>query len=119
MNVAVLGASAKPERYSHQAVVRLMAENHTVFPVNPSLSEIHGIAVYPNLMRIPVPVETVTVYLAAKRSTPLENEFLQLKPRRVIFNPGAENPELMAGLRESGVECVEACTLVLLSTDQF
>ena len=119
MNVAVLGASAKPERYSHQAVVRLMAENHTVFPVNPSLSEIHGIAVYPNLMRIPVPVETVTVYLAAKRSTPLENEFLQLKPRRVIFNPGAENPALAERLRAAGIATEEACTLVLLNTGAF
>jgi len=119
MNAAVLGASAKPERYSNQAVVRLMAENHTVFPVNPKLSEIQGIKVYPSLMQVPESLDTVTVYLAPEKSSRLENELLEVKPRRVIFNPGAENPDLMAGLQESGIECIEACTLVLLSTGQF
>ena len=119
MNVAVLGASARPERYSNQAVARLTALKHTVFPVNPSLSEIHGIKVYYSLLQIPESLDTVTVYLAPEKSSPLESELLEVKPRRVIFNPGAENPSLMTVLQAAGIHCLEACTLILLATDQF
>jgi predicted CoA-binding protein len=119
MNVAVLGASGKPERYSNQAVALLKARGYTVFPVNPQIEMIHGEKVYPCLTQIPVPVDTVTVYVAAATSSALRDDLIQVKPRRVIFNPGAENPALQAALAERGVETIEACTLVLLGTHQF
>jgi len=119
MNVAVLGASVKPERYSNQAVSRLIAKDHTVFPVNPNLSEIYGTRVYPSLTQVPEPIDTVTVYLGPEKSSSLEKELLRVNPRRIIFNPGAENQELMVGLENSGIECIQGCTLALLSTGQF
>ncbi|MFN2351688.1 MAG: CoA-binding protein [Kiritimatiellia bacterium] len=119
MNVAVLGASNKPERYSHQAVKLLAARGHTVFPVNPALHDIDGIKAYPGLSVITQPINTITVYLGAARSSALTQELLTARPRRVIFNPGAENPGLAGQLREAGVEILEACTLVLLKTEQF
>jgi len=119
MNVAVLGASANPERYSHQAVARLQANGHAVFPVHPTVSEILGIPVRASLSDIPVPLDTVTVYLSPGKSAALVGDFLRSRPRRVILNPGAENPPLTASLREHGIEVVEACTLVLLASGQF
>ena len=119
LNVAVLGASPKPERYSNKAVALLKAKGHTVFPVHPSIPEIHGIRTYSRLTHILAPIDTVTVYLAAEKSSAIKDDLLQTKPRRVIFNPGAENPLLAAALERQGSQTLDACTLVLLNTDQF
>jgi predicted CoA-binding protein len=119
MNVAVLGASAKPERYSNQAVERLLAAGYRVFPVHPALEEVHGVSVCASLGDIDAAVDTVTVYLSPERSAALRDELLALRPRRVIFNPGAENPELADALRGQGIAVLEACTLVLLASGQF
>lgn len=119
MNVAVLGASANPERYSNQAVALLNAKGHTVFPVHPTVPEIHGLKVYPSLAELPETVDTVTVYLAAAKSSALAADFRLARPRRVIFNPGAENPALAASMEREGCLVLDACTLVLLHTGQF
>lgn len=119
MNVAVLGASNKPERYSFQAV-KLLAENgHTVFPVHPSLVMVDGIRAFKQLADIPVPIHTITVYLGPERSTQLAAAILAARPQRVIFNLGAENPSLAETLRAAQIETENACTLVLLRTKQF
>jgi len=119
MNVAVLGASNKPDRYSYKAVKMLGEKGHVVFPVHPGLDDIEGIHVYKSLEDIPDPLDTITVYLSAANSDRIAESILESRPRRVIFNPGAENPELEARLQAEGVNVVEACTLVLLSTGQF
>ena len=119
MNVAVLGASNKPERYSHQAVVLLAKKGHAVFPVHPALAEIEGHRVFKRLADVPAPLHTVTMYVSPSLSTGLADEILAAKPARVVFNPGTENPELEAKLAAAGIETVRACTLVLLRTGQF
>ncbi|MFH1476507.1 MAG: CoA-binding protein [Verrucomicrobiota bacterium] len=119
MNVAVLGASNKRERYSYQAVKLLAEKGHAVFPVHPAISEIDGIPVFKRLSDIALPIHTITVYLAAERSAALADEILSVCARRVIFNPGAENPGLAQRLHEIGVEATDACMLVMLKTGQF
>jgi len=119
MRVAVLGASAKEERYSHQAVLRLKEAGHEVYPVNPALSELAGLKVWPDLSALRQNIDTVTVYLSAANSSGLADALCQLHPRRVIFNPGAENSLLADKLRAAGIEVQLACTLVLLKTNQF
>ena len=119
LGVAVLGASANPERYSHKVVVRLMAHGHTVFPVNPGLKSLLGLKVFASLADLPAPPHTVTLYVGPERSTALADTIVATRPRRVIFNPGSENPALAERLKRSGIEVLEACTLVLLSTGQF
>ena len=119
MKVAVLGASNKPDRYSYKAVKKLFEKGHDPLPVHPGLDEIDGIPVYKRLQDIPEPVDTITVYLSAARSDQVAEDIVSHGARRVIFNPGAENSALGARLEAEGVEVVEACTLVLLSTDQF
>jgi predicted CoA-binding protein len=119
MNVAIVGASAKQDRYSYKAVMMLHELGHAVYPVHPTLTAIEGIPVFAAMRLIPVPLDTVTVYLSAANQAQVAEEMLACRPRRVIFNPGAENPALAARLREAGIEALEACTLVLLKTGHF
>ncbi len=119
MNVAVLGASNKPERYSYKAVMMLKEKGHTPYPVHPTLSELEGIKVFASLRQIPVALDVVTVYLRPEHHAALADEIVQSKPRRVIFNPGAENPWLAGRLQAAGIESLNACTLVLLKTGRF
>ena len=119
MNVAVIGASNKPARYSYQAVKLLAEKGHAVFPVHPAIAEIDGMPVFKRLANISVPIHTITVYLAPERSAALADEIISAHSKRVIFNPGAENPSIFQRLQEIGVEAINACTLVLLQTNQF
>jgi predicted CoA-binding protein len=117
--VAVLGASDDESRYSYKAVQRLKRAGFRTIPVNPALDQVLGLQATASLADIQEPVDTVTVYLSAKRSTPLAGEISALKPGRVILNPGAENPHLEQTLDRAGIPWLHACSLVMLSTGQF
>ena len=117
--VVILGASDKPERYAHKAQMALLHHGHAVVPVHPRLKEIEGQAVVPDLSEVTGPVDTVTMYVGPAISAGLAEKLVALKPTRVIFNPGAENAELSDKLTAAGIQTEEACTLVLLATDQF
>lgn len=116
---AILGASDDPERYAYKAMERLLEKGHRVVLVNPKLGPFRDLPVVPNLSKISEPIDTVTVYLSAKRSTPLMDELARMKPGRVVFNPGAENPELERALDEAKIPWLHACTLVLLATGRY
>jgi len=119
MNVAVVGASNKPDRYSYKAVKSLSAKGHRVFPVHPRIKDIDGLAVYASLGLIEEKLDTLTMYVGAETSARMSGEILSARPRRIIFNPGAENHELFKKAEEAGIEVIDACTLVMLSTGQF
>ncbi len=120
MKVAVLGASPKPDRYSNQAVRLLIEHGHEPVPVNPGYDEIEGLPTVRALGELtPGSIDTLTLYVGPDRSAALADDIVQLKPRRVIFNPGAENRTLAEQLREHDLKTVEACTLVMLRTGQF
>jgi len=118
-NVAVLGASCNPERYSYKAVKMLSEDDYSVFPVHPSEKPIDDIRCYPSLNAIQEPLDTITVYLSEKNSISLVDEIIESNPRRVILNPGAENNELKRQCESAGIQVQEACTLVLVKTGQF
>lgn len=118
-HVAVLGASANPERYSNKAVVMLLEHGYRVTPVNPSGAEIQGIISAKSLEDINGPVDTLTMYVNAERSTALQDNILKLNPKRIIFNPGSENSKLEEACLDAGIMIEQACTLVLLQTGQF
>ncbi len=119
MNVAVVGASDNPEKYSYQAVMLLREKGHTVFPVHNSIREIGGVKVYPSVKDIKEPLDTISLYVNQEISSRLAQEFFDKKPRRMIFNPGAENPELESKATAKGIKTLNACTLVMLRTNQF
>jgi len=117
--VAILGASPKPDRYAYKAFRMLRDHGHRAIPINPAFEEILGEKCYPKIADAPQPLDTVTMYLGEARSNPLIDEIIAAKPRRIIMNPGAENPALAAQAEEAGIEVVEGCTLVMLQTGQF
>jgi len=117
--VVVVGASPNPERYSNKAVRALLDHGHRVIPVHPAVSEIHGIPVARSLEEVNEEVDTVTLYVSAAISSKLQDTLLDLHPGRVIFNPGTENTDLRIALERENIECLEACTLVMLATGQF
>lgn len=114
----VLGASLKPERYSHQAVRMLRAHGHPVIAVG--LRE-GLVGDTPILRDIPpgAVVHTVALYLNANNQAPWMDRILGLRPARIIFNPGAENPVLMRAAQAGGIATEEACTLVMLRSGQY
>ena len=117
--VVIVGASDNPERYSHRALLLLRKHGHEVVPVHPKLTEIEGVPVIADLNLINGPVDTITMYVGSAISAGLQDKLIRLKPRRVIFNPGAENAVLAEALQKAGIVSEEACTLVLLNTGQF
>jgi predicted CoA-binding protein len=115
----ILGASDNPVRYSHKAMLMLERYGHEVILVHPSLGHIDNRPVRQHLSEISDPVDTVTMYVNPSISDTLAGDLIALKPRRVIFNPGSENPQLARSLRHAGIVVEEACTLVLLQTGQY
>jgi predicted CoA-binding protein len=119
-NVAILGASDKPDRYSYQAMELLEEYGHKTFLVHPRLTEIEGRKVVASLNDIEErEIDTLTMYVNPTISDQKEEEILALKPKRVIFNPGTENARLEEVLLEAGISSERACTLVLLRTNQY
>ena len=114
----VLGASTNESRYSHKAVIMLQEEGHEVYPIGIKKGQIAGVEILIGQPEIKN-VGTITVYLSAKNQEPMYDYILSLKPKRIIFNPGAENAELSGLAREAGIRVVQACTLVLLRTGQY
>lgn len=114
----VLGASDNPSRYSYLAIRRLRAQGHPVKAVGRNHSVVDDVVIETE----PLPfegIDTVTLYLSPQHQPQYYDYILSLSPRRIIFNPGAENPELERLAAGKGIVTLEACTLVMLSTAQF
>lgn len=114
----VLGASLKPERYANIAMHRLVQNGHDVVAVGLRAGEVAGVSIATESKYFNT-IDTVTLYLNAARQEPFYEYILSLKPRRVIFNPGTENPEFYKILEENDIPFEAACTLVLLGTNQY
>jgi predicted CoA-binding protein len=117
--VVVLGASPKPDRFAFRALRMLLDRGVRAAPVNPAFPEILGQRCHASIADVPGPIDTVTMYLGARRSDPLIEEIIAAKPRRIIFNPGSENERLEKIAREHGVEVLRDCTLVMLQSGTF
>lgn len=117
--VVILGASNKPDRYAYKALISLTDAGHRVFPVTPSVDEINGIKCFKQMGDISVNIDTVTLYVRPEISDTMTEAFLRLRPKRVIFNPGTENDSLEEKLKAGGIDVIEACTLVMVQTNQY
>jgi predicted CoA-binding protein len=111
--VAIIGASPKPGRLSGTLYQRLKADGWSVFAVHPALTEIFGDPVYSTLAELPMAPGLISLYVNAQASSDLAAEIIASGANKVIFNPGAENPELAMTLSGAGVETENACSLVL------
>ncbi len=120
--VAVLGASSDPNRYSFKALELLKQYGHRPLPIHPRekiILDLNVVSSLRDLINQKESVDTLTMYVNPALSTPLTADILELKPKRVIFNPGTENPPLQKELASHGIKVEEACTLVLLRTGQY
>ncbi len=114
----VLGASSNPSRYSNMAVRRLESHGHPVIAIGRKKGSIGNTAIETDQLAI-TDVDTVTLYLNPDNQVAYYNYILSLNPRRIIFNPGTENEEFFQRAKEQGIKPLEACTLVMLSTNQY
>ena len=114
----VVGASTNPNRYSNIAIRRLIDKQIDVVAIGIRKGKVFSVTIdddkkaYEN-------IDTVTLYLNPKRQEAYYDYIIGLNPRRVIFNPGTENPEFEELLKEKNIETDVACTLVLLSMNQY
>jgi len=114
----VMGASTEPSRYAYKAIKMLQRFGHPVVALGKKQDSLDGVTIE----KEPVPFEdvnTVTLYLNPTNQKPYYEYIVGLKPERVVFNPGTENPELYALLRQNGIGIEVACTLVMLSIHQY
>ncbi|WDP89615.1 MAG: CoA-binding protein [Desulfobacter sp.] len=117
--VAVVGASPIKDRYSNKAMNMLAEYGHQPVPVAFRYDTIEGKKVYPHLSDISEPIDTVTLYVGVPRQEKIIEDIMVLRPNRVIFNPNTENPAVYDRLKSAGIQVQEACTLVLLKTNQY
>lgn len=115
----VLGASTNPERYAYLATQLLLQKGYKVALVGIKKGEVSGINIETDKSKILNNINTITLYVGTKNQSEWYNYILKTQPRRIIFNPGTENPELKDKAQKQGIECIEACTLVMLRTGQF
>lgn len=118
MKTLVIGASTNPERYSFLAVNKLLDHGHEVVAIGLKNKTLSGVEIqkgFPDFKDI----DTVTLYLNPQRQKEYYDYIINLKPRRVIFNPGTENLEFFEILNQNKIDFEAACTLVLLSINQF
>lgn len=114
----VLGASLKPMRYSFMAINRLIQKQQPVVAIGLKSGEIAGVQIDTGMPAYQ-DIDTVTLYLNAQRQQGYYDYLIGLKPKRVIFNPGTENPEFYKLLEKAEIEVDVACTLVLLGTNRY
>lgn len=118
MKTLILGASDKPERYAYQALRLLRHYEHEVVAIGNRTTKVGDVAIHSTPQNA-VDIDTITIYLRPDRQTAYYDYILSLQPRRIIFNPGAENAELEQKAQQNGIKTENACTLVLLRTGQY
>jgi len=118
MKVLVYGASTNPSRYAYIATELLLQYGHEVSLVGIKKGEVLGLTIQQD-QPVLKDIDTVTLYVGPANQEGLFDYLKALAPRRIIFNPGTENPDLERALEKVGIQTEEACTLVLLHTGQF
>lgn len=114
----VLGATTKPDRYAFKAITNLVNHGHSVIAIGQNTGEVAGVTI--QTKQIPLSnIDTVTLYLNPIRQRDYYNYIIETRPKRVIFNPGTENPEFYQLLKSNNIEVEVACTLVLLAINQY
>jgi predicted CoA-binding protein len=116
----IIGATPNSARYAYLAANMLKEYDHEIVPVGIRNGSVGGVPIADIHQRPAIPdVDSVTLYIAPRHQPPLYDYIIGLKPKRIIFNPGTENEEFEKLAEEKGIEATQACTLVLLRSNQF
>ncbi len=114
----VIGATPDPSRYAYLAANKLVRYGHEIVNVGIKRGEVAGVPIE-KPEAVHEDIDTIAMYVGTRNQEPLYDYILNTRPKRIIFNPGTENPELESMARQRGIETVEGCTLVMLSTGEF
>lgn len=114
----MLGATTKPDRYAFKAITMLTEKGHSVLAIGQNAGEVAGVKIQTKAVPLKN-IDTVTLYLNPQRQRDYYNYIVEAQPKRVIFNPGTENPEFYQLLQLNNIKVEVACTLVLLTTNQY
>lgn len=114
----IIGASENPIRYSNLAIQTLRKHQHEVVALSKRNGSVSGVT-FQTEFPAKENIHTVTLYIGPKHQQEYYQSLINLKPERVIFNPGTENYELETLLEKNGIETIQACTLVMLNTGQY
>lgn len=114
----IIGASTNPSRYSYLAAERLSQHGHPFQLVGRDNGEVFGESIKPDMKDV-AGIDTVTLYINPTIQQQYYDQILELKPKRIIFNPGTENREFEKLAEDNGIEAIEACTLVMLGSGQY
>ncbi len=115
----VIGASENPSRYSYRAINRLRNSGHEVVAIGRRVGQVNDVTIQTGLPDLEA-IDTVTMYVNPKiQQEEYESYILSLKPERIIFNPGTENPAFIQQAKKEGILTEVACTLVMLSIDEY
>nr|WP_315199170.1 CoA-binding protein [uncultured Flavobacterium sp.] len=114
----IIGATTKPEKPVFKAIEMLVAKGHSVLALGQNTGEVAGIKI--NTKAIPVKnIDTISLYINSTRQRDYYNYIVEVKPKRVLFNPGTENPEFYQLLELNNIKFEAACTLVLLTLNKY
>lgn len=114
----ILGATTNPERYAYKAANRLVQTGHPIKNIGIKSGEVAGEII--NKPGVPLQnIHTITVYIGPEKQKEYYDYIINTRPKRIIFNPGTENEELGRIAQDAGIETIDACTLVLLSTGEY
>ena len=114
----VLGASTNPGRYAYKAMKMLQRYGHPVVAVGKKKDNLDGVPIETEHVSFD-DVDTVTLYLNPMNQKQYYNYIISLNPKRVVFNPGTENPELYSLLKDNNIDIEVGCTLVMLSVGHY
>ncbi|MBK9479546.1 MAG: CoA-binding protein [Bacteroidetes bacterium] len=114
----IIGASENPTRYSNQAAHRLLEHGFAIEQIGKKEGMVEGVKIETGTPLLS-DIDTVTLYINPTHQKNYYSYILNLKPRRIIFNPGTENPELVTLAQQNNIQTEEACTLVLLSIGAY
>lgn len=114
----VIGASENTDRFSNRAVRMLHRDHIPVVAIGQKEGDICGVKIQTGFPKVEN-VDTVTLYISQRHQPPFYDYIIGLKPERVIFNPGTENPEFEEKARKAGIEVMEACTLTMLTVGTY
>ncbi len=114
----VIGGSIKPERYSNKAINKLLRYGHPVVSIGLREGEVNGVKIQTGLPELSG-INTITLYVGPQNQPQYYDYLLNLKPERIVFNPGTENSEFEKLAESKGVETIEHCTLIMLGDDIY
>ena len=118
--IVIVGATPNEHRYAFMAGEMLVRYGHKILPIGIKKGELFGETIQ-NIRKFPVivDVDTITMYIGKRHQREYYDYLLSLKARRIIFNPGTENPEFYKKINDTSTELVEGCTLVMLRSGEF